>query len=628
MASNSDISARSTHDLWVESRQFRLEISRPTPTSILLSVTRPTAFTIVDGAVITLNTKAITPDNYPSDGVQYVGSTDFAAPANRIVGQDGAHVISFYSQILGVPFPAPTLIDVANGTETFEVTITNTDPNTLYFASIHPSSNVLQYYPIGIQSYPLEGSRVEKDSSSFTGNIPSLPEAPLAPTVGTVYFDEQLNLVQYWSGTQWIPTRSDAILSGEVYPGVLGQTYMLGGSNLQIFNGTKWASAADQDLQFLIPGPGWAPLAGSRGVTRLPDSPVVGDFIWNYTSQRPQYWDGANWIQPDATNTLFDPGSGLTPAFTTPFFVESVTLPNPYIGQLFYNTTLKILAAFNGTDWVQVNTDQQGTPSTDKIAIGTDGSYDERVRLIKVLKGQLGWPQTCVELKEEQFNIGIDNALDNYRMWSDAAYRKAYIMFLLTENQQTYYLNSAVNKTDRIVDVQKVHRLNVLGIQHGTGGDAIWSSGILTSYYSAATVDILSLHLLSSLSEEFQRIFAGDMTFLWDEPSRELFLTRKVTRAEKVILECMMERTEQEILVDRWAKQFIQNWALAECKMQLGLIRSRFSSGTPGAAGTITQNGELLVSEARQDMTELKEEILAYEYGGHVNQGNVSFLIG
>jgi len=628
MASSSDISARSTHDLWVEARLFKIDISRPSLTTIKLTIVRPTDAGTVDGAVIVLNEKAISPVNYPSDGVQYTSSTDMNVPADRIEGVSGAHVVAFYSQILNQPWPAATLIDVANKTETFEITITNTDGTTLYFASIHPSSNILQYYPIGVQSYPLEASRVEKDSSTFSGSIPSLPEAPLAPTPGTVYFDEQLNFVQYWTGSQWISTRSDWIRTGDAYPGVSGQTYLLNGSQLKVFDGARWQNGNSTNVQFKIPGPAWTPLAEVRGVTTFPNTASVGDFVWNYTEERAAYYNGTAWIYPDASNSLFNTGSSLIPAFTMALKTESEPLIDPYLGLLFYNTKLRVLGAFNGVSWIQVNTHQQGTPTTDKIAIGNDGSYDERIRVIKILKGQLGWPQTCVELKEEQFNIGIDNALDNYRQWTDAAYRKQFVMFTLMPGQQTYYLNSSSNRTDRIVDVQKVHRLNVLGIETANGNDAIWSSGILTSYYSAATVDILSLHLISSLSEEFQRIFAGDMTFLWDEPSRELLLTRRVARTEKVILECMMERTEQEILVDRWAKQFIQNWALAECKMQLGLIRSRFSSGTPGAAGTISQNGELLVSEARQDMTELKEEILNFEYGGHVNQGNVSFLIG
>jgi hypothetical protein len=63
--------------------------------------------------------------------------------------------------------------------------------------------------------------------------------------------------------------------------------------------------------------------------------------------------------------------------------------------------------------------------------------------------------------------------------------------------------------------------------------------------------------------------------------------------------------------------------------MQLGIIRSKYSSGTAGATGNITMNGELLISEANQDMAQLKEACLSnFEFGGHVGQGNCSFLIG
>lgn len=629
MSTISDISAKTTHDLWVEARNFQLEISRPTPTSIELTVVQPTTLSIVDGIVVLVHTKPIDATNYPADGTQYSGSLSLNTPIDIIGGVDGAQVVAFYSNILNLQWPAGA-VDATAGTTTWSLTITDTDPTQLYYASIHPCTNVLQYYPIGIQSYPLEGSRVEKGVSAYTGNIPSLPSAPVSPSVGMVYHDRQLNLVQYWTGSTWIPTRSDSILTGPTYPGVAGQVYLIGGATLKVFGGSTWTAASSANLLLKVPAPtNWAPLNSVAGVTARPTDPSVGDFIWNYTNQRPEYWDGTTWVYPTSANTLFNNGSGLIPAFVTPMSIEPADLPDPYIGQLFYNTKTKTLDAWTGSAWKQVNTDQVGTSSTDKIAIGTDGSYEERARLINVLKGQLGWPVVCVELKEEQFNIAIDNALDNYRTWSDGAYRLQYMMFQLIGDQQTYYLNSATDGTDRIVDIGKIHRLNVLGIQTANGNDAVWSSGILTSYYSAATVDMLSIHLISALSEEFERLFAGNLTFLWDEPSRELFITRKIYRNEKVIIECTTEKTEQEILVDRWSKQFIQNWALAELKMQLGIIRSKYSSGTAGATGNITMNGELLISEANQDMAQLKEACLSnFEFGGHVGQGNCSFLIG
>jgi hypothetical protein len=622
----SDLTAKTTHDLWIEARQFTLAISRPTPTTIALTVTYPTVLETVDGAVITINDKAVSSVNYPDDGTQYTASTDLAVPASRIEGLDGAHVVGFYSGILNSPLPG--VADLNTGKSSFTVTITNTVANTLYYASVHACTNVLQYYPIGIQSYPLEASRVEKDSSSYTGNIPSLPEAPTSPSPGFVYHDKGMNLVQYWNGSQWIPTRADAILSGPYNPGTLGQVYFYTALNqLKVFNGTTWITCDATNLSFMAPGPTWIPLGKVAGVIKVPETPAVGDFIWNFSLQRAQYWDGSSWVYPTSANSLYNKPP-LTPAFTTAIYAESVPLAAPYLGQLFYNTSTRVLNVFNGSTWIQANTDQQGTPSSDKIAIGTDGSYDERLRLIKVLKTQLGWPVQCVELKEEQFNVAIDNALDNYRQLSDAAYTMKYVMYTVMEGQQLYYLNSATDGTDRIVAVNKIHRLNILGANSLNWDSNIYFQTFLNQYYSSGYTDILSIHMMHSLSEDFQRIFAGDLTFLWDEPSRELMITRRIARSEKVILECYMERTEQELLLDRYCKQYMQNWALAECKMQLGLIRSKFSSGTPGANGPINLNGEMLIAEARQDMTELKEELLNYEYGGLVGKGNVSFLMG
>ena len=617
------VSAKTTHDLWVEARTFNITIARPTPTTIELTIKRPTTTMTADGAVVTFGTKPISANNHPQDGTQYVASTDFAAPADKI---GDVQVVGFYSAILDQQWPAGVEQPAINTTTT-TITITNTLPTQIYYASIHAGTNTLQYYPIGVQSYALEASEHTRGSSTFTGNIPSLPEAPLQPTIGTVYFDQQLNLVQYWTGSAWIPSRSDSILTGAFYPGVLGQTYLLGGSRLMTFNGIKWIQNDSSNTQ-LRAGTSWVPLQRVQSNIQAPNTPAIGDFYWDYTQQRGFYWDGAEWVIPSSTSSLFNAGTSLVQAFIRPIEIEPMELPAPYIGQLFYNTTSKTLDAWTGTMWKQANTDQAGVANTEKVAIGDDGSYDQRVELINTLKGQLGWPMICAELKEEQFNIAINNALDNYRLWSDGAYRLQYLLFSLIPQQQTYYLNAATDKTDRIVDVQKVHRMNMNGINHVNGADGIWSSNILGSYYAAGTMDTLSFHLAASHSEDLQRLFAGDMTFLWDEASRELTLLRKVSSSEKVILECMMERTEQELMVDRWARQFLQNWALAEAKMQLGMIRSKFSSGTPGAAGTISLNGELLISEARQDMAELKEEMMNYEYGGHVGHGNVSFLIG
>lgn len=622
---SSTFTENTTHDLWVEARQFNIDISRPDSTTIRLSFTRPVDLSVVDGALVVLGTRPVDVNDYPEDGTRYPNpSTVWGS-----VGADHIsdhQVVAFYSNINGLPFPTGTLLD-DGASVSWSIDITGTDPNITYYASIHAASNVLQYYPFGIQSYPLESAPLEKAVVSYTGSIPSLPSAPTSPAPDMVYYDQQLKLVQYWDSARsvWIPTRTDSIMSGEYNPGIPGQAYMLAGNTLKVFDGLQWVTADNTNLQ-LLAGATWVPFTKISGLTQLPTSPLVGEIVYNFTSKRVQYWDGSNWQIPTPSTALFGPSN--IPAFSTPFTVESQDLITPYIGLLFYNTVSHKLLVFNGAVWKHANTEQAGTPISDKLGIGNDGTYDQRLRLINILKAQLGWPAQCVELAEEQFNVAIDNALDTYRQLCVGAYEQRYMVYNLLPNQQVYFLNSPTDRTDAIVSVMKVHRLNVLGIT-GAGPDNTWGMAYAQQFAQIANGGgaLLDAHLIYAWSEEFNRIFAGDIPFVWNEARRELFLKRAIRQNEKIVLEVELERSEQELMSDRWCKQFIQNWALAECKEYLGLIRSKYSSGTPGPTGTITLNGETLLAEARQDFTELKQALLDYEYQ-NAEHGNLALLIG
>uniref|UniRef100_UPI003890016E hypothetical protein n=1 Tax=Acinetobacter sp. TaxID=472 RepID=UPI003890016E len=238
MSTPSDISAKTTHDLWIEARQFSIEVTRPSPTSIMLTVTRPTSLDVTDGAVVLLSDKPISASNYPIDGQAYAADAnpDWANPIQKI-GE--AQVVGAWHAALSNPFPSTEVVstnatttNTVSAFSTFTINVENTEPNKIYYASVHAASNIMQYYPIGVQSYPLLGAITERGTTSYTGNIPSFPSAPTAPSPGMVYYDQVLNLVQYYDANSgsWIPTLSDSILSGPYNPGVLGQVYMYGSS--------------------------------------------------------------------------------------------------------------------------------------------------------------------------------------------------------------------------------------------------------------------------------------------------------------------------------------------------------------------------------------------------------------
>jgi hypothetical protein len=336
-----------------------------------------------------------------------------------------------------------------------------------------------------------------------------------------------------------------------------------------------------------------------------------------------------SWFSPTSDIVQVKSGGTWTPItyVEAPFADRDPEIPK--IGDFFYQTTTRDLLVWTGSEWIKADTASEGTPTTDKIGIGTDGSYDERLRLIKVVKHQMGWPQQCVELTEEQFNVAVDNAVDEFRRRADNAYSHRYISFTIKKGQSVYYLNDPRDHTDKIVTVIKIHRINQLGISSLSAETGLYAQAFFNQLYQGSNVDVLSIHMMNQLSELYERVFAGNLTFTWDEPSRQLTVLRRTNvEAERVLLEVSMERTEQELLFDRWARQWLQAWAQSEVMEMLGDIRSKFGN-LPGPNGGITLNGSELLSRAETLQTELLRQITDYEVGnGGVNFGNTAFLMG
>jgi hypothetical protein len=494
----------STAELWSEGRSIELTITRPTPTTVTLTWTTPPEPKAYKGQVVLIHTSPLEVAQQPVDGVRYSASTNLMVPSDTI---GGAQVVAANYWIF-----QDTLT-------TTSVTLIGALPDEVYYASVHICTNTLQYYPFGVKSYALDGSRAEHNVDGYTGSIPHSNTPPLNPFIGQVYYNQTANNVSMWNGAAWIPASTTSPKSGSTFP----------------------------------------------------TSPVAGEF--------------------------------------------------------FYQTHTHTLFIWNSVEWVQANTDQIGTPSYDKVPIGTTGSLDERVRLVNVLKTQLGWPSVCVELHEENFETAIDIALSEFRRRADNAYQRRHVLFTIRADQPTYYLNDPVIGTDRIVDIYKAHRISAIGMNVLGGDNGIYSQIFYNQFFYGAMIDILSIHLANSLSEEFEKIFAGNLPFEWNEAKRELKFIRKLYKEEKVVLECFMERTEQELLTDRWSKNWIRDWALAKCWEMLGMSRTKYGT-LPGAGGGLTLNGDMLLQKSETMYTELLRQVNDFEVGNLVDAGNVAFLLG
>lgn len=336
-----------------------------------------------------------------------------------------------------------------------------------------------------------------------------------------------------------------------------------------------------------------------------PDSPMVGQVYFDPNQETIFVWEGTTWL-PSSTHTAVTGMIDPVPPF------DGYPAGWPIIGAFFYNTKSKMLKTWTGATWLDSES-KKGQPSYNTLGIGTTGEPTARASIKNILKHQLGYPVVCVELVEEHFNIAIDNALQELRRRVDSAYYRQYYFMQIIAGQDRYYLNDPTKGLDGIVDVVKIHRLNMVGLTT-LGPNSIYAQQFLTQFYTPNGFDLVAVHLMHALSETYTQIFAGEIAYNWRETTRELAIYRRFFSNEKVLLECSMERPEQELLVDRWTQQWIQQWAESELMFMLGHIRGKFAS-LPGPGGGLSLNADMLMSEGSRLQEDCLRQVKDYEVG-------------
>jgi hypothetical protein len=252
-----------------------------------------------------------------------------------------------------------------------------------------------------------------------------------------------------------------------------------------------------------------------------------------------------------------------------------------------------------------------GVPMYAEIGVGTDGSADERRRVIHNLYTRLGAPTINVELTREQMNLAIDKAIEIMRRDSGAGYNRGYFFLDLEPGMQHYILTNKKVGFNKIVDILYLYRPRGSFLNMTFGGGDIYGQQMLQQLYVSGTFDLLSYHMLASYQTVVSKLFATEFQFQWVERTRTLSILRKIPRRERILVDATIERTEQDLLTDRLTMTWIENWALSEAKIMLGDMRGKFTS-LPGAGGAISLNADALKAEAIAMQDKLMKELDDY----------------
>lgn len=360
-------------------------------------------------------------------------------------------------------------------------------------------------------------------------SVVSSATAPNIPAVGTMWFNTATAVLNQWNGVAWIPV---AYSTSKHTPSIGTTWFDTANDRLMVWNGTHWdvqKSAATVELD-------------CNGNLKFTDT-SVGSTSFVYLSDV----------------TLFK-------SLPVPFAIHN---PTP---------------GFDG-----VSSD----PVYNQLGVGTDGTDNIRSSLANDIRYELGYPVMDVELTHEQIDYAISKAISELRSKSGLAYKRGFFFMELLPETQRYYLTNKIAGHNKIVEVIGVYRMTsaFLSSAHGAG---VYGQIVLQHLYSMGTFDLLSYHIMAEYTKLMEQLFAAKITFTWDEQSRELFMHHRFARRERMVcIEATVERTEQDILADRYAKPWIRKYVGGMCRIMLAEIRGKYSS-LPGAGGNVALNaGEL-----------------------------------
>ena len=434
-----------------------------------------------------------------------------------------------------------------------------------------------------------------------------------------VWFNTTTNEWFSWNGAVWIstdpidyPGDPNALPTGVFW-------YDTQNPGLFVWNGTNWVT-----VLFTTTNP----------------TPAVGTLWYNTTDNTLREWDGTQWAlgTPIAIVLLNDCGN--LEFQTTEIGVGSKIELDSECGwiEIIGGELQDPVCGVEGYDGIQ---------SYAKVGIGTDGTADERRELIDSVREQLGYPVIEVELTKSQLDRAVTIAIEELRRRSSAAYRRGFMILNIKAYKQRYWLNNPGSAEQgypmRPVETHPDFQIytgyaniaQVMGVFRTTAafmtsahGSGIFGQVVLQHLYNMGTFDLLSFHLVSEYIEQLEHLFASRLTFSWDETSRVLWLHQVFSHDERAIMDVAVERTEQDLLSDRFTGRWIEKYAVAQSKMFLSQIRGKYAT-LPGAGGGVSLNASDLQAQADAEMEELISQIDNYQVNNVEEFGmNCEFIIG
>jgi hypothetical protein len=270
--------------------------------------------------------------------------------------------------------------------------------------------------------------------------------------------------------------------------------------------------------------------------------------------------------------------------------------------------------AFDGSDTVTF----PGTVDPNWEYGNTNDSM--RASIVDYVRMRLGDGIVDVELEKEHYDMAINQALIKYRQRAQNSVEESYASLTLLPETQEYILPK---------EIQQVRQIFRRGIGSVTGTTASqfepFASGYLNTYMLTAgrVGGLTNYELFVDYQKLAMKMFGGFMNFTFNPVTKKLTVMRKmpyqganppIEQQESVLLWIFNTKPDQMIFNDPQAFPWIQDYAYSFSKMLLGQAYSKFSQ-ISGPQGGTTLNGPAMVAEAKEEMTQLLDDLAKYVDG-------------
>ena len=237
-------------------------------------------------------------------------------------------------------------------------------------------------------------------------------------------------------------------------------------------------------------------------------------------------------------------------------------------------------------------------------------TQSNRAKITEEIRNILGEGMVDVELDPKHYEQGIDLAVDKFRAKSDNSTEEAFIFLELQADINEYTLS------EEVIEVKQLYRRSISGSNNSVDMDPFELAYTNLYFLQGGRIGgLLTWDAFAQYQEVVRRLFGGHLNFKFNTNTKVLELMRRPRANENILVQCYMEKPVDTLITDRYARPWIRDYSLAQCKMMLGEARSKYSS-LPGAQGNVTLNGDALKQEAQAELDKLEEDLKLQVAGG------------